>query len=124
MLPFHPPVRREKIEELIRRMQALGIKEEDLLERFVRSSGHGGQKLNKTSTCVYLKHIPTSVEVKCQKTRSQVMNRFLARRILVEKIEALRNGLESPEMKRIRKIRKQKLKRKKRARAKVESRGS
>jgi protein subunit release factor B len=68
------------------RMEALQIHEKDIMEKFVRSSGKGGQKVNKTSTCVYLKHIPTGIEVKCMKDRSQSINRFLARRELVERI--------------------------------------
>ena len=70
-------------------MEELGIFEKDIDEKFVRSSGHGGQNVNKTSTCVYLKHVPTGIEVKCMKDRSQSINRFLARRELVKKIEGL-----------------------------------
>ncbi|NQT07378.1 MAG: peptide chain release factor-like protein, partial [Candidatus Omnitrophica bacterium] len=83
------------------------------------SSKKGGQKVNKTSTCVYLKHKPTGIEVKCQKERSQVLNRFLARRILVNKIESLVLGRESEERKRIEKIRRQKRKRSRRAKEKM-----
>ncbi|QWR77951.1 peptide chain release factor family protein [Candidatus Magnetomonas plexicatena] len=67
-------------------MDALNIKEEDLFEKFIRSSGKGGQKVNKSSTCVYIKHLPTGIEVKCMKDRSQSINRFLARRTIVEKL--------------------------------------
>ncbi|MBF0464161.1 MAG: peptide chain release factor-like protein [Nitrospirae bacterium] len=67
-------------------MVALNIKEDDLLEKFIRSSGKGGQKVNKSSTCVYIKHLPTGIEVKCMKDRSQSINRFLARRTIVEKL--------------------------------------
>jgi protein subunit release factor B len=123
MLPFNPPVRPEKVKELADRMLFLGIREEDLVEKFVRSSGHGGQKVNKTSTCVYIKHIPTGVEVKCQESRSQALNRFLARRYLVEKIEAMRLGLESEREKLRQKLRKQKQKRRKRAKMKYGSKG-
>ena len=83
------------------------------------SSGHGGQKVNKTSTCVYLKHIPTGIEVKCQEERSQALNRYKARRILVGKIESLIKGKESEEQQRIAKIRRQKRKRSKRAKEKM-----
>ena len=100
-------------------MQRLGIHEEDIEERFIRSSGKGGQKVNKTSTCVYLRHIPTAIKVKCQQERSQALNRFLARRILTNKIETLKLGRLSEERKRIEKIRRQKRKRSKRAKEKM-----
>jgi protein subunit release factor B len=109
----------EKAKALEERMERLGIKESDILERFVRSQGHGGQKVNKTSTCVYLKHIPTGIEVKCQKERSQSLNRFIARRILAEKIEEMVLGEESEKQQRIEKIRRQKRKRSKKAKEKV-----
>jgi protein subunit release factor B len=109
----------EKVGALQGRMEQLGIRESDILERFVRSQGHGGQKVNKTSTCVYLKHLPTGIEVKCQQERSQSLNRFLARRILVEKIENMVLGEESEKQQQIEKIRRQKRKRSKRAKEKV-----
>lgn len=109
----------EKVSALQGKMERLGIKESDILERFVRSQGHGGQKVNKTSTCVYLKHLPTGIEVKCQQERSQSLNRFLARRILVEKIENVVLGEESEKQQQIEKIRRQKRKRSKRAKEKV-----
>lgn len=74
------------------RLTALGIAEADLLEKFVRGSGAGGQKINKTSNCVFLKHLPTGVCIKCQMDRSREMNRFLARRELCEQLEAIREG--------------------------------
>jgi len=112
-------VSREKEDALRRKMESLGIFEADIIERFVRSSGKGGQKVNKASTCVYLKHLPTQVEVKCQQERSQAINRFLARRILADKIEAMIRGKESEEQQRIEKIRRQKRKRSKRAKLKM-----
>jgi len=72
---------------LEKKMAALGVREEDIVESFIRSSGPGGQNVNKTSTCVYLKHLPTGLEVKCQRQRSQMLNRNLARHILLSKIE-------------------------------------
>jgi protein subunit release factor B len=105
----------EKEKALVEKMAALEIREADLDERFVRSQGKGGQNVNKTSTAVYLKHRPTGIEVKCQQERSQVLNRFLARRILVDKIERLVLGKKSAEQQRIEKIRRQKRKRSKRA---------
>ncbi len=104
---------------LRQKMSGLGIKESDINEEFIRSSGPGGQNVNKTSTCVYLKHKPTGIEVKCQKSRSQSLNRFLARQILVNKIENMLLGRESEERKRIEKIRRQKRKRSKRAKEKM-----
>jgi protein subunit release factor B len=112
-------VSRIKKQALTKKMVSLGIRETDLEEKFIRSSGKGGQKVNKTSSCVYLKHKPTGIEVKCQKERSQSLNRFLARRILVNKIEQLILGKKSAEQKRIAKIRRQKRKRSKRAKEKI-----
>lgn len=107
----------EKNRWLKERMEALGIFEKDIKEKFVRSSGKGGQKVNKTSSCVYLKHIPTGIEVKCMEDRSQSINRFLARRELVERIDALSGNLTRRVLER-EKIKKQKTKRRKRARMK------
>ncbi len=112
-------VRKEKEDALRKKMDSLGIFEKDIVEKFIRSSGKGGQKVNKTSSCVYLKHLPTKIEVKCQRERSQAINRFLARRILTEKIEGMIKGKESEEQQRIAKIRRQKRKRSKRAKLKM-----
>lgn len=107
----------EKERWLKERMEALGIHEKDIEEKFIRSSGKGGQKVNKTSTCVYLKHIPTGIEVKFMRERSQSLNRFLARRELVKRIEKL-SGQLTPDDVRINKAKRQKSKRRKRARLK------
>lgn len=114
-----PAVTRSKEDALRQKMEDLGIYEKDIEEKFVRSSGKGGQNVNKVATCVYLKHLPTEIEVKCQKERSQALNRFLARRILVDKIEAQKLGRESEEQQRIEKIRRQKRKRSKKAKLKI-----
>jgi len=112
-------ISKEKQDRLNKKMDSLGVREDDIQESFVRSGGHGGQKINTTSSCVYLKHIQTGIEVKCQKERSQSLNRFFARRILLNKIEAMVKGRESQEQKRIEKIRRQKSRRSKRAKEKI-----
>ncbi len=109
----------EKEKALKDRMEKLGVRESDFKESFVRSSGPGGQKVNKTSSCVFLIHTPTGLTVKCQQERSQTMNRFLARRILLDRIEKLKSGLIAAEEMRIAKIRRQKRRRSKRAKEKM-----
>jgi protein subunit release factor B len=108
-----------KEKALVEKFQALNIREDDIAETFIRSSGKGGQHVNKTSTCVYLKHLPTGIEVKCQQERSQSLNRYRARVVLAKKIEQLIKGSESEEIQRIEKIRRQKRKRSKRAKEKM-----
>ena len=113
------PVSAAKETSLRERMERLGIREEDIVESFIRSGGKGGQHVNKASTCVYLKHLPTGTEVKCQQERSQAMNRFRARVLLAARIDELIHGRESAETQRIEKIRRQKRKRSKRAKEKM-----
>ena len=108
-----------KEEALKVRMLKLGIKQSDIEQNFIRSSGHGGQNVNKTSTCVYLKHLPSGIEVKCSDSRSQILNRFLALRRLTDKIEERIKGRQSEHQQRIEKIRRQKRKRSKRAKDKM-----
>jgi protein subunit release factor B len=109
------PVSPEKEVQLTQRMAALGVREADLEETFVRSGGHGGQNVNKTSTCVMLLHRPTGLQVKCQATRQQGLNRFIARRLLLDKVESLKRGYVAAQRAEIEKIRRQKRRRSRRA---------
>ena len=107
-----------KEQALLQRMKELNICEDDIEETFIRASGPGGQKTNKTSSCVSLRHLPTNIIVKCQRERSQALNRFLARRHLLDQIERLQKGFVKEDDLRIEKIRNQKRKRAKRAKEK------
>jgi protein subunit release factor B len=102
------PVSAEKIAALEQSMASLGIREKDLLEKFVRGSGSGGQKINKTSNCVFLKHLPSGVCIKCQIDRSREMNRFLARRELCDQLDAIRQGKAIAKTQAIEKLHRQK----------------
>ena len=102
------PVSPEKQTALDQRMIALGVTEDNLLEKFVRGSGAGGQKINKTSNCVFLKHLPSGVAIKCQMDRSREMNRFLARRELCDQLEAIKEGRTTAKTQAIEKMRRQK----------------
>ncbi|MCP5538300.1 MAG: peptide chain release factor-like protein [Akkermansiaceae bacterium] len=105
----------EKIAALEDRMAALGVTEDTLVEKFIQGSGSGGQKINKTASCVYLKHIPSGIEVKCQQQRSRELNRFIARRELCERLEEIRDGKKSAKQQAQEKIRRQKRRRSRRA---------
>ncbi|MGH8023760.1 MAG: peptide chain release factor family protein [Limisphaerales bacterium] len=113
------PVSPEKAAQLARRMAALGVSETDIEEHFVRSGGHGGQNVNKTSTCVMLLHRSTGIQVKCQATRQQGLNRFIARRLLLDKIEERQKGFVAARRSEIERIRRQKRKRSRRAKEKM-----
>ena len=105
----------KKQEELEARMAALGLREQDLLEKFIHSGGPGGQRVNKASSCVYLKHLPSGLEVKMQRERQQRLNRYYARKRLCEMVEEQRLGDKSPGALKAEKIRKQKQRRRRRS---------
>jgi protein subunit release factor B len=102
-------------QKLRNKMHELSIKEEDLLENFILSAKKGGQHVNKTSSCVWLKHLPSGIEIKCQQYRSQIENRFHARKILCEKLEEKILGKKSKKQIQIAKIVKQKKRRMKKS---------
>jgi protein subunit release factor B len=112
-------VTQKKQDELEARMASLKLREEDLDEKYIRSSGPGGQKVNKTASCVYLTHKPTGLKVKMQKERSQGLNRYYARKRLCEMLEDRKLGKKSPAALKTEKIRKQKQRRKRRSRTKA-----
>ncbi len=97
----------------------LGVRPEDVEEQFVRGSGKGGQKVNKTSSAVMLKHIPTGVTVRGDMHRSQAINRREAFKLLLLKIEVEKRGKESKLMRAAYKRKKQKDRRSRRAKEKM-----
>jgi len=107
----------DKEADLLGRMVRVGLREQDLRERFLRGSGPGGQHRNKTSTCVYLKHLPSGIEVSACDNRSQSVNRFLARRELVQRLEVAQ-GIITPKRSRLDRARKQKQRRARKRKAK------
>src|SRR3990167_5823906 len=109
----------EKWKKLRDWMQDLGIDEEDLSEKFILGSGRGGQNLQKTSSCVALKHLPTGIFTKCQQSRSRESNRYFARRRLCEKIDQIQNKEKSEKQQAAEKIRRQKKRRSRREKQKI-----
>jgi protein subunit release factor B len=114
-------VTQKKLAELEARMAAVGLREQDLEEKFIHSSGPGGQRVNKTSSCVYLKHVPTGLGVKMQQERQQRLNRYYARKRMCEMLEAKALGHDSPAAMKAEKIRRQKQRRRRRSRRAAES---
>jgi protein subunit release factor B len=112
-------ITKEKIQELAERMERCHIRKEDLIEKFILGSGKGGQKINKTASCVYLKHIPTGLEIKCQRDRSRELNRYIARRELCEKLESKIFKEQSEKEQQFEKIRRQKRRRSRRQKDKM-----
>jgi protein subunit release factor B len=104
-------IRKETLEALEERLRRLGVRAEDCIEKFILGSGRGGQKINKTSSCVYLKHVPTGIEIKCQQERSRELNRYYARKALCERLEEQKEGKRSAKQALISKIRRQKQRR-------------
>ena len=112
-------IRKEKFDELHARMERLGIREGDLIEKFILGSGSGGQKINKTSSCVYLKHLPTGIEIKCQRERSRELNRYYARKELCDRLEEKIENKKSEKQQLIEKIRRQKRRRSRKSKEKM-----
>lgn len=109
----------QKIARLEKRLEELGVRESDIEEKFIKGSGSGGQKINKTSSCVQLRHLPTGIEIKCQRTRSQYLNRYHARKELLETLEEREKGAQSKRASEIAKIRRQKARRSRRSKNKI-----
>lgn len=117
MIDFGVTISKQK--DLEDKFNKLNIKEGDIIEKFVHSSGNGGQNINKVATCVYLKYVPLNIEIKCQKSRTQILNRYYARKMLAEEVENRILGEKSKKQKEIEKKRRQKRKRSKRAKEKI-----
>ena len=114
-------IKPEKKQALDAQMKELGILESDITEKFILGSGKGGQKVQKTKSAVYLKHLPSGIEVKCQKDRTREANRFFARRELVEKFLKKTSPVKTAKEQKIEKLKKQKKRRKRKAVLKTEN---
>ncbi len=98
-------------EKFQRRLAALGLNESEIEESFCRSAGPGGQHVNKVSTAVELRHRPTGLAVRVQDSRSQALNRRLARERLLDAIEARQHSIIEKEKARKARLRRQKARR-------------
>ncbi len=105
----------EKWNTLTARMEKLGLLPDDITEKFIRGSGSGGQKINKTASCVYLKHEPSGIEVKCQAERSRELNRYIARKELCERFQEIILGIKTKRQQAREKVRRQKRRRSRRS---------
>lgn len=112
-------INKDKLERLAEWMLKLQINEEDLIEKFIIGSGKGGQKLHKTASTVYLKHLASGIEIKCQESRSREDNRYFARERLCEKIHSILSNEKTKEQQKIEKIKRQKKRRSRRAQQKI-----
>ncbi|MDP3561843.1 MAG: peptide chain release factor-like protein [Legionellaceae bacterium] len=112
-------ISKEKWEKLTERLQMLQITEADLVEKFILGSGKGGQKLHKTASTVYIKHLPSGLEIKCQYSRSRDDNRYFARERLCEKLHSIISDEKSKEQQRIEKLKRQKKRRSRRSKQKM-----
>ncbi len=110
-----------KIKQLENKMVRLGIGKKDILEKFIKSSGRGGQKVNKSSSAVFLTHLPTGISVKFGKYRSQHLNRFMALRRLIQEVEQTFTGIPPAQVQKIDRLKKQKQHRRKKAVKKVQT---
>lgn len=100
-------------------MESVGVCEADLSEKFILGSGSGGQKINKTASCVYLRHEPTGAEVKCQATRSRELNRYYARKQMCDRLAEKIQGVKSQRQQESEKIRRQKRRRSRRQQERI-----
>lgn len=112
-------VNKDKWDKLAEWMEKLHINEDDLIEKFILGSGKGGQKLHKTASTVYLKHIPSGIEIKCQESRNREDNRYFARVRLCEKRHAIVSDEKTKEQQRIEKLKRQKKRRSRRSKQKM-----
>ena len=111
--------KQEKWDALYAKMEKLGLLPDDITEKFIRGSGSGGQKINKTASCVYLKHEPTGIEVKCQAQREREINRFAARKELCERYQEVILGIQTKRQQAREKIRRQKRRRSRRSKSRM-----